>query len=218
MSSANLRRAYRGTERRSSQGSSSTVNVVSLLPRLQAAGINVKVIAAISEELFDRQSRSIATRCCRPPLFTTPWLSARGRGASGRLTTILRPLTDAYSLTSDWDHQWRTGGLESEVVAEAYLDPSSIYDGICRFAADVGKGWRRQEELSGSRCPSGARRQHRATVERRLDSDDNSNPKLTRQIKSTGPWTFPHCAIRGPRSMQQMRLSLDPFSRSFPKS
>ena len=37
------------------QGSSSTVNLVSILPRLEQAGINVKVIAAISEELFDRQ-------------------------------------------------------------------------------------------------------------------------------------------------------------------
>ena len=37
------------------QGSSSTVNLVSVLPTLEAAGVNVKVIAAISEELFDRQ-------------------------------------------------------------------------------------------------------------------------------------------------------------------
>ena len=37
------------------QGSSATWNLVSVLPRLEAAGINVKVIAAISEELFDHQ-------------------------------------------------------------------------------------------------------------------------------------------------------------------
>ena len=34
------------------------------------------------------------------------------------------PLTDEYSLTSDWDNQWLTGGLEGEVIAEAaHLDP-----------------------------------------------------------------------------------------------
>ncbi|MFI5078536.1 MAG: hypothetical protein ACHQRO_14390, partial [Vicinamibacteria bacterium] len=33
------------------QGSSSTVNLVSILPKLEAAGVNVRVIAAISEEL-----------------------------------------------------------------------------------------------------------------------------------------------------------------------
>src|SRR4030095_907580 len=36
------------------QGSSSTVNLVRALPRLEQAGVNVQVIAAISEELFGR--------------------------------------------------------------------------------------------------------------------------------------------------------------------
>jgi hypothetical protein len=44
------------------------------------------------------------------------------------------PLTDAYSLTSDWDNQWLTGGLEPEVIAEAHLDKESIFKGIERFA------------------------------------------------------------------------------------
>ena len=38
------------------QGSSSTVNLVSVLPQLEEDGVNVKVISAISEELFTRQS------------------------------------------------------------------------------------------------------------------------------------------------------------------
>ena len=37
------------------QGSSSTFNLVKVLPKLEEAGLNVKVISAISEELFDRQ-------------------------------------------------------------------------------------------------------------------------------------------------------------------
>jgi transketolase len=48
----------------------------------------------------------------------------------------LGPLTDAYSLTSDWDNQWLTGGLEGDVIAEAHLDPGSIFNGIARFAKD----------------------------------------------------------------------------------
>jgi transketolase len=51
----------------------------------------------------------------------------------------LGPLTDAYSLTSDWDNQWLTGGLEAEVIAEAHLDPESIFKGVERFAADHNK-------------------------------------------------------------------------------
>ena len=44
------------------------------------------------------------------------------------------PLTDEYSLTSDWDNQWLTGGLEPDVIAEAHLDAPSILAGIQRFA------------------------------------------------------------------------------------
>ena len=40
------------------QGSSATFNLVSILPKLEEAGINVKVISAISEELFDQQPES----------------------------------------------------------------------------------------------------------------------------------------------------------------
>jgi hypothetical protein len=46
----------------------------------------------------------------------------------------LGPQTDAYSLTSDWDDQWLTGGLEGDVIAEAHLDPASIFAGVKRFA------------------------------------------------------------------------------------
>ena len=46
------------------------------------------------------------------------------------------PLTDEYSMTSDWDNQWLTGGLEPEVIAEAHLDPKSILEGVTRFARE----------------------------------------------------------------------------------
>jgi transketolase len=45
-------------------------------------------------------------------------------------------LTDEYSLTSDWDNQWLTGGLEPEVIVEAHLDSESIFNGIIRFAKE----------------------------------------------------------------------------------
>ena len=47
-------------------GASSTVNVVKELPHLEEAGINVKVISAISEELFDRQPEAYR-RAVLPP-------------------------------------------------------------------------------------------------------------------------------------------------------
>ena len=46
------------------------------------------------------------------------------------------PLTDAYSLTSDWHNEWLTGGSEADVISEAKLDAESILTGIKRFATD----------------------------------------------------------------------------------
>jgi transketolase len=117
------------------QGSSSTFNLVQVLPRLEAAGVNVKVIAAISEELFDRQ----------PEAYRNAVLPAEARldmmfvSSATRRVWPLRntgPLTDEYSLTADWDNQWLTGGLEPDVIAEAHLDEESIFRGVLRFAHD----------------------------------------------------------------------------------
>ena len=55
------------------QGSSSTVNLVNALPRLEAAGVNVKVIAAISEELFARQPARVPAIPYSRPKQSTTW-------------------------------------------------------------------------------------------------------------------------------------------------
>jgi transketolase len=57
------------------------------------------------------------------------------------------PLTDEYSLTSDWDNQWLTGGLEPDVIAEAHLDKESIFKGIERFAHARTKRLSQQKSL-----------------------------------------------------------------------
>ena len=57
------------------------------------------------------------------------------------------PLTDEYSMTSDWDNQWLTGGLEPDVIAEAHLDEDSLFRGSSasrRIGASV--------SISKSRC------------------------------------------------------------------
>ena len=117
------------------QGSSSTVNLVSVLPRLEQEGVNVKVIAAISDELFQRQPE--AYRNSVLPNGATSDLMVVTTGTR-RVWPIGNPgpLTDEYSLTSDWDNQWLTGGTEGDVIAEAHLDAESIYNGIKRFALD----------------------------------------------------------------------------------
>ncbi len=115
------------------QGSSSTVNLVRQLPRLEEAGINVKVIAAISEELFDRQPEEYRHSVLPPEAYYDAMVVSTG---TRRMWPVrdLGPMTDAWSLTSDWDNQWLTGGLEPDVIAEAHLDQESIFAGIQRFA------------------------------------------------------------------------------------
>ncbi|MBZ5492303.1 MAG: hypothetical protein LAO76_15350 [Acidobacteriia bacterium] len=115
------------------QGSSSTVNLVKVLPRLEAAGVNVKVIAAISEELFDRQPQAYRDSVLPPEARYDLMVVSTGTRRMWPLRN-LGPLTDEYSLTSDFDNCWRTGGLEPDVIAEAHLDPDSIFSGVKRFA------------------------------------------------------------------------------------
>ncbi len=118
-----------------SQGSSSTVNLVSVLEKLEAAGVNVKVIAAISEELFDRQPKSyrdtVLTDAEKFDLMVVTTGTRRVWPVTG-----VGPLTDEYSLTSDWDNQWLSGGTEDDVIKEAHLDTDSIFEAVQRFAAD----------------------------------------------------------------------------------
>ena len=43
------------------------------------------------------------------------------------------PIARDYSLSSDWDDRWRTGGTVDEVIDEAHLGPTHIVDAIQRF-------------------------------------------------------------------------------------
>ena len=117
------------------QGSSSTVNLVSALPRLEADGVNVKVVAAISEELFARQSDEYRASVLPSEAIYDMMVVSTG---TRRMWPVQNagPLTDEYSMVSDWDNQWLTGGTEADVIAEARLDSDSIYNGIKRFALD----------------------------------------------------------------------------------
>ena len=128
------------------QGSSSTVNLVSVLPKLEAAGINVKVVAAISEELFDRQDESYRRSVLPPEAMYDLMVVSTGTRRVWPLKAP-GPLTDEYSLTSDWDNQWLTGGLEADVIAEAHLDATSIFNGIQRFAREHETRRARQRSL-----------------------------------------------------------------------
>ena len=128
------------------QGSSATFNLVTILPRLEQAGINVKVISAISEELFDRQPEAYRNSVLPAEAKQDLMFVSSGTRRMWPLRNV-GSLTDAYSMTSDWNNQWLTGGLEADVIAEAHLDTESIFAGVVRFGKDRPRRLEQQRAL-----------------------------------------------------------------------
>ncbi|HZQ97770.1 MAG TPA: transketolase [Chloroflexota bacterium] len=117
------------------QGTMSTYNTISILPKLDELGLNVKLVAAISPELFHRQPKS----------YQDSILSEGDKLDMTYITTLARRLmrdwvthriSDEYAMTPDWDNRWRTGGTVDEVMEEAHLSPDWILKGIQRFAQE----------------------------------------------------------------------------------
>ena len=128
------------------QGSNSTVNLIRVLPRLEEAGVNVKVVAAVSEELFALQPEEYRNAVLPSEARFDLMIVSSGTRRVWPIQDV-GPLTDEYSMTSDWDHQWLTGGTEPDVIAEAHLDADSIFLGIKRFADERESRLSRQREM-----------------------------------------------------------------------
>ncbi|HHY46392.1 MAG TPA: transketolase [Firmicutes bacterium] len=116
------------------QGTSTTEGICKILPRLDEEGLNVKVIAAVSYDLFMREPEEYRNRV----------LPAEDWANSMCITNMARRLmhnwlydkkAEEYTLSSDWDNRWRTGGTVDEVLEEAHLTPEWLLKGIKRFVA-----------------------------------------------------------------------------------
>jgi transketolase len=111
------------------RGTLPTRNLVDVLPEIQA---NVRIVAAVSWQLFARQPaayRESVTGGLDSMVITNGAFKLMRDWADG-------PLVREYSLSSDWDDRWRTGGSVDEVIAEAQLTGDDIRTAIERFAAD----------------------------------------------------------------------------------
>ncbi|KAK3250409.1 hypothetical protein CYMTET_40211 [Cymbomonas tetramitiformis] len=115
------------------QGTSSMVSVLDSLPRLAKNGHNVRVVYVVSEELFNTQPESYRERVMSDADRVDCMVVTTGTKRVMPLA-MLGPLTKEYSMSSDHDDKWRTGGLEAEIIREAKLDPESVFQGITRFA------------------------------------------------------------------------------------
>jgi transketolase len=123
------------------RGTSSTNSLVQILPRIKEEGPNVKIVASISWELFQRQTEDY-----RESIMTdSEWHDAMiiTNGARRLMHKwIANRVVEEYSMAPDHDNRWRTGGSLDQIVAESKLDPDSLWEGINKFAED------RDERLS----------------------------------------------------------------------
>jgi transketolase len=127
------------------RGTLPTRNLVSLLPQLDARGINVKIVAAISPQLFARQPESYRQSVIGPAGRLDAMVITNG-GFKLMRDWADDPLVREYSLSSDWDDRWRTGGSVAEVIEEAHLDQAHILAALERFAAERPDRLRRLRE------------------------------------------------------------------------
>jgi transketolase len=129
------------------RGTGPTNNLVSVLPELDQAGLNVKIVAAISPQLFRAQDAAYRAEVVSE---ADRWdAMAITNGAFKLMRDWLDgPPAAEYSLSPDWDDRWRTGGSYDEVMAEAHLAPGQILAAIERFVRERPDRVRRIQELA----------------------------------------------------------------------
>jgi len=125
------------------QGTMSTANLINALPVIDEAGVNVKIVAVPSPQLFALQSHEYQLSVLSPgDRLNSTYVTNRARRTMYDWT--FNPLAERYAMSSDWDDGWRPGGSVEEVCENAGIDAESIARGVIAFAED----WEmRMEEL-----------------------------------------------------------------------
>jgi len=117
------------------RGTSCTNSLIKILPRFDAKNHNIKIVAAISWELFQRQPVDYRSSIISDQEWMDTMVITNG---ALRLMHkwVANRVVVKYSMSPDFDNRWRTGGSLEEIVAESKLDPTSIWEGINRFAKE----------------------------------------------------------------------------------
>jgi transketolase len=117
------------------RGTVPTANLVRILPELDARDLNVKVVAAISPQLFARQEAAYREAVIGP---ADRWDAMAVTSGARRLMAdwLEGPVAEEYTLCADRDDRWRTGGSVDEVMDEAGLSADQILAGIERFVRE----------------------------------------------------------------------------------
>ena len=115
------------------RGTSSINSLIKILPQIKSDGPNVKIIAAISWELFRIQPLEYQQRIISDMEWPASMVITNG-AISLMKNWISNRVVQDYSLSPDFDNRWRTGGSVDEIIAESKLDSQSLFEGIKRFA------------------------------------------------------------------------------------
>ncbi|UCE06946.1 MAG: transketolase [bacterium] len=128
------------------QGTSTTSNLLKILPKLDQAGLNVKLVAAVSYELFKLQPESYQ----KSIVSDSDWLDSTVMTNAARRNMhdwIYTKFSEEYAMSSDWDNRWRTGGSVEELCEEAHISPGWLFKGIERFVRERPKRLKRIIEM-----------------------------------------------------------------------
>ena len=120
------------------RGTSPINSLIQILPKLKESGPNIKIVAAISMDLFKMQTREYQQSI----ISTSEWNDSMIiTNTSIKLMEkwIANRFVAAYSMAPDYDNRWRSGGTLDQIIIESKLDPSSIWVGINRFATERSK-------------------------------------------------------------------------------
>lgn len=128
------------------QGTSTTDAVVRLLPKLK--DLNVKIVAAISPELFRLQPEDYQENVySRADRFNSMIVTNTSKKLMQDWRGPWRYFEDTYSLVADRDNRWRTGGTVDEVREEAGLGDAQILKAIQAFADTAEERVKKIEEV-----------------------------------------------------------------------
>ena len=114
------------------RGTSSTNSVVQILDQLEKENINVKVVSAVSWELFKNQSKEYREKIISDQEWADSMIITNSALRLMHNWTVNK-VVEIYSMSPDHDNRWRTGGSLDEIIEESKLDRKSILDGIRKF-------------------------------------------------------------------------------------
>lgn len=116
------------------RGTSSTNTIVSILEQI-GSEYNVKIVSAVSWELFRRQDQAYKDSI----ISETEWsdsMIVTNTGLRIMHNWISNRIVSEYSVSPDWDDNWRTGGSLDEIIDEAHLSPRWVLEAIRKFASE----------------------------------------------------------------------------------